>query len=147
MGPFDFTLRRCSGTTQGACLLRSWGPGLLRIGELVEPSINGPFDFTFRRCSGTTQGACLLRSWGPGLLRIGELVEPSINGPFDFTLRRCSGTTQGSWAKADVFLGAEGRVTFAPRIAGAILERWSRGRTLRLRSGSLSFAIMGAWVA
>ena len=49
----------------------------------------------------------------PGLLRIGELVEPSINGPFDFA--------QGAWAKAVVFLGAEGRVTFAPRIAGAIL--------------------------
>ena len=41
------------------------------------------------------------------------------------------------WAKAVVSLGAEGRVTFAPRIAGAILERWSRDRTLRLRSGSL----------
>ena len=49
------------------------------------------------------------------MLRIGELVEPSINGPFDFA--------QGSWAKAVVFLGAEGRATFAPRIAGAILER------------------------
>ena len=48
------------------------------------------------------------------------------------------------WAKAVVSLGAEGRVTFAPRIAGAILERWSRDRTLRLRSGSLSFCAQGA---
>ena len=63
------------------------------------------------------------------MLRIGELVEPSINGSFDFA--------QGSWAKAVVFLGVEGRVTFAPRIAGAILERWSRDRALRLRSGVL----------
>ncbi len=57
-------------------------------------------------------------------------------GPFDFA--------QGSWAKAVVFLGVEGRVTFAPRIAGAILERWSRDRALRLRSGSLSFCAQGA---
>ena len=48
------------------------------------------------------------------------------------------------WAKAVVSLGAEGRVTFAPRIAGAILERWSRDRALRLRSGSLSFCAQGS---
>ena len=55
------------------------GPGLLRIGELVEPLVNGPFDFA--------QGSCLFALRDPGLLRIGELVEPSINGPFDIALR------------------------------------------------------------
>ena len=36
------------------------GPGLLRIGELVEPSINGPFDFA--------QGACLFALRDPGVV-------------------------------------------------------------------------------
>ena len=54
------------------------GPGLLRIGELVEPSVNGPFDIALR-----------LTLRDPGLLRIGELVEPLVNGPFD--------AAQGSW--------------------------------------------------
>ena len=35
-------------------------PGLLRIGELVEPSINGPFDFA--------QGSCLFALRDPGVV-------------------------------------------------------------------------------
>ena len=38
-----------STDAQGSCLFALRDPGLLRIGELVEPLVNGPFD--------TAQGA------------------------------------------------------------------------------------------
>ena len=45
--------------TDPSTLLRD--PGLLRIGELVEPSVNGPFDIALRQAQGSWAKALLLR--------------------------------------------------------------------------------------
>ena len=82
-----------------------------------------------------------LFSWVPRVAQLspqellGQFLKDGLEiGPFDFA--------QGSWAKAVVFLGAEGRVTFAPRIAGAILERWSRDRSFDFAQGAWAKAVV-----
>ena len=107
-------------------------PGLLRIGDLVEPSINGPFD-------------CAQGAWVAEVVdRAAERSRSSTGGilldggPFD-----CA---QGAWAKAIVILDADNRITFATRIAGAILGGFFRdaGPSTVLRESGRA---KGDWVA